>query len=318
MWQCKGFNLGRVFGISLSFLIFLIIFQHVPYADIMAIIRRTDVGYLSVAIIIALLNHIFFSVDKLRRIVCYTGHRLSFDKALVIKVGGSTLDVFVPFRLGDVLKAKYLNIDNGQSIASALGVLVFDKALNLWAIFVLLFVGLLFLPMQVPLFLPGVILIGLIVVIWFNKLWGMGCVLLSRVHVPAGEILKQFACVFFSGSYQKKGFLCGYALLIQMLEVSLFYLIFLSLGIKIPLAYILTGSALVIAISAVPVAFLGIGVREVAVTSVFALYASPEVLLSAGLLVTVVGHLITRMVGFILFPRFMAETSLCFWREKKL
>ena len=309
MEKNENLTLGRIFGVLISVGILIFICWRIPCARIVNIIRHADAGYLGIAVFVALLNHFLFSVDKFRRIISSTSHTLSFEKATIIKVGGSTLDVVLPFRLGDILKAKYLNIDKGLSMPYALGALVFDKALNLWAILVVLFVGFSFMPAHVPLVLPGVMLLMLVAVIWFNKLWDVACILFGKVHSRAGEILRQFGEAFFQGSFRRKASLCGYALLIQALEVSLFYFIFLSVGIKIPMAFILSGGALVVAVSVVPVAFLGIGVREAAVVTVFAAYAVPEILLSVGVLLTLIGHVMTRLLGLFFIPRFFAGIS---------
>lgn len=92
---------------------------------------------------------------------------------------------------------------------------------------------------------------------------------------------------------------------IGLSELVNVYLISIAINSSIPLYAILLYVPIIILIGSMPVTFLGIGLRESAVLFFFFRYASPEKILSLGILYSFVEHVIPMMIGLSLTGLFM-------------
>jgi glycosyltransferase 2 family protein len=85
-------------------------------------------GPLAVAVLLTVLTLVVGVTDRWRRIVRIGGIDLSFSEALLMRLGGMPLKMVTPMRVSEVLRAPYLVRRHGASLATAVGVLAFEKA----------------------------------------------------------------------------------------------------------------------------------------------------------------------------------------------
>lgn len=67
-----------VFTWLVAIIILAVIFSRIHPADVMAVLKQTDIGYLSLGILFSLLAHVFFTVARYQNMIRLVGCSLSW------------------------------------------------------------------------------------------------------------------------------------------------------------------------------------------------------------------------------------------------
>lgn len=104
-------------------------------------------------------------------------------------------------------------------------------------------------------------------------------------------------------------FLISYSLLLKGMELLGYFLVFKALGLNIPLKSLLTFAPLAMLISEIPVTFLGLGSREVALVFFFSSFGSKELLLAAGILISFAEYLLPNLLSLLALKPFLDKMT---------
>ncbi len=102
-------------------------------------------------------------------------------------------------------------------------------------------------------------------------------------------------------------FFIGYAFMNWTIGLLSFKVLFMSLGVDIPLSAVYTLSPIITFIATLPLTLSGFGTREAAVIFFFSLYAGPEQLFASGVVMSVLEFIIPSLLGLILFKKFYGD-----------
>lgn len=299
----------RSIYILVSFLILVLLFSKIPFSDIIRTVSHANGTFLVLALLVSLFNTGCVATERWRRILHAMGCAISFRETLCIRGSVLSLEFFLPFRLGEIVKAAYLKRCHGFAIELALSSVLFEKTLSLWACLAVFILGMGFVILKFPVII-FVLAFGLICLCIFEKRVWLGLQHFTyRVCPSIQGIVSKLVRAFESISFQDKVILCGYSLIIQVLEVLLIYLLALAVNVHLPLLVLPALGALVVLASSIPITFMGAGARELSILVVFALYAPKEALLSLGLLTTMVGAVLPRLLGGIFWGEFINVKS---------
>jgi len=287
--------------------ILIILFLKVDFYNVINILKRVNLNYLMLALLVSLVGSVFLPADKWRRVLKGLGYRLGYRKALFIKLGSAPIDVILPLRTGELFKVMYLNKYHGITIGKSLSSIIFDKILNLWAILVIFFIGINFTRAAISLKIFSLIFILTSIVVWERRIWIFLHFFTKKIHLSLNNFVKQLTSAFEEISVKYKIFLGSYSLLDMFLEIVVFYILFKAMKVELPFNAIVNYAALVMLVSSIPLVLMGMGLREASILLVFSKYASPAILLSLGILITLISHLLPRMVGLFLLIPFLSR-----------
>lgn len=293
----------RLAPLAGTLLIFYLIFRKVDIGRTLDIMKDTDHFYLFSAVFVSLLANIFIGSARWAGCLHPSGCHLTLKRAMFVKLGAHPYKVFLPFKIGEVARAAYLNRHEGVPIEIAIGSVIYDKLLNLLATVAILvaagtFVPALskpiwFLALPLLLFLPSV-----------RRLILKG----SHRLPPAIEgVAKSTFYVFDNIKLELLFFLFFLSVVFVLLSpVLTSWLILRGMGIEtVPFATICVFVLLIDLASSLPISLAGLGTREASYILLFASFAQPSKLLAVGLAASFVEQLFPAFLGLSLTPAFM-------------
>ncbi|MFH1824025.1 MAG: lysylphosphatidylglycerol synthase transmembrane domain-containing protein [Candidatus Firestonebacteria bacterium] len=291
----------------ISVIILIVIFSKINFYEVLGVIKKINLNYLSLAFLISLIGTFFIPADKWRRILAALGYNLSYKKALFIKIGTAPTDVILPFKMGEMLKAMYLKKYYNFTIGKVLSSIIFDKTLNLWAVLILFFTYASFIHVPTSLKIFSFIFVFLSILLLKKRIWSFLHLITEKIHLPLHNFIKHLTSAFEEINIKYNFFLLCYSVLDMLSEIIIFYILFKALGLNIPFNFVVPYAALVVLISSIPIVAMGIGLREASVLLLFSQFATTEVLLSIGILVSLISHFLLRLIGLFILPNFLAR-----------
>ena len=299
-----------VIAATVSLLVLFFLLRTFNVADVVAALARGNRRLIALAALISLLINIAWGTLKWQRILKLLHHPLGFKEALAVRSGFLPLKVLLPLKSSELLKAYYLeklkHIPFGRTVSS----LLLDKVMNVLVTLGMLFVGLCRIS---PCVFRWVAALGLLLIFLFLFAQGtprgiVACVkkLSPRLGDFTGQLLSGLREV---GSVEKVKLIL-YSFVYQLSEFLNTYILFRAMGITVPFSLILILIPLIMVVNNIPVTVLGMGTREALMVFLFAQYGSSTALLSAGLLVSLVEHVLPVVFGLLFIKPLLALLTL--------
>lgn len=278
-----------------------LLLRSVDISAVISVLASVSVFSVLVASAIALTEEVLVGPYKWSRVLRHVGCQLSLPQAILIRIGSLPIRAILPLKTGEAAPALYLHKHHDLPLDVASGTILFEKGVNVWATVFLLSLGLA---------LTGFWLAFAAAILW------------SIVPFVRGPV-RRLASVLASGG-RVGGFLSGLlkafvllpkrelavqlplAVLFTGLEVVNFWWILAVLGVEVGFGVVCLVIPLSYFVNNIPVTVLGIGMREGLILVLLGGVADSEVLLAAGILVTLFEYLLPLGVGFVLFPRFLS------------
>ncbi len=214
-----------------------------------------------------------------------TGAAIGLPITARLILAASTLNLFLPSKMGDLAKAWVLERHHGFERKFAISLVVFEKLLDLLALLAVGAVTLLAMGPRDPVFLGGAGLVtaGLIVL----------CLAISPLaeRVPVPRLLGGFAAEwhglirwFWSRPGRALGTI-GFSLLLWAGHLAQVWMFAHALG-PVPLVPAMGAATLSIIVGLLPFTIAGIGTRDLAIVFFFGAWLSPAQCAALGMLVT--------------------------------
>ncbi|MBL3597165.1 flippase-like domain-containing protein [Rhodovulum sulfidophilum] len=293
--------------VSLAFL--AVVYSLLDVDAIIGALRRTDPGMLGLSLIL-LVGLIVVSALRLSILSRTGGLPLGRRKAIQATFAANALNMFLPGKLGDILKASLMAEDDSAQLAKATSLGIWEKISDLAALFLMASVPLALTSPSSWAWLP----LGLL------GLCGLAALLAPRIlQLPFGALratrplARDWGAVVRSlrsrpGSLTLCLALTALLWLGHLVQISLMAA---SLGVSGDASFWAHFMALMpIAIVAglIPLTFAGVGTRDAAIVMLIGAQAGPETAAALGVLFWL-RYLVPGLIGSPLLPRFLRTAA---------
>lgn len=281
------------FAISAALL--AVLYAVIDLHALAAAIRGADIPWLAVGLFLIVPITL---VTAWRFTLLTMGSRLGLAEATRLVLAASTLNLFLPSKLGDLGKAYVLSSRHGMKGEQALSIVVFEKALDmssllLWGMCATVYIGF-SRPLVAALSIPVVFLFVLFALMVLPFPAFPALIRLAAVRLPdaAAHKLVAFAqsCGTLAGWFwRRRGRAVGVvAISIALWGVHLFqfWIFTKAVGGAVGVVDTFAFATLSILAGLLPLTLAGIGSRDVAIVFFFAPYLTPGPAAFLGLLAT--------------------------------
>jgi uncharacterized protein (TIRG00374 family) len=308
-------------GLVVSLTLLGLLYAFVDVGALAKAIRSSEPGWLiaGVALVIPLTALTAWRFSLLVR-----DAKIGFGEANQLTLAASTLNLFLPSKMGDLAKAVVLTDRHGLNANLALSITVLEKALDMlslliWGVAAMLYVGI-FDPVVLLLAVP---VIGLLMVVaamvlplsLTNRAIAFAC-----RHLPAGlanriehfwKTLSDVVAWFWSRPLWALG-IFGLSLILWLTHLWQFWFFTKSVGGSMPLIDNMAFATLSILIGLLPFTVAGIGSRDAAIVFFYGAYLSPAAAAFVGILATL-RYIVPAIAGLPFVGVFTAAFSE--WRR---
>ncbi|MCE8440415.1 lysylphosphatidylglycerol synthase transmembrane domain-containing protein [Rhodovulum sulfidophilum] len=293
--------------VSLAFL--AVVYSLLDVDAIIGALRRTDPGMLGLSLIL-LVGLIFVSALRLSILSRTGGLPLGRRKAIQATFAANALNMFLPGKLGDILKASLMAEDDSAQLAKATSLGIWEKISDLAALFLMASVPLALTSPSSLAWLP----LGLL------GLCGLAALLAPRIlQLPFGALratrplARDWGAVVRSlrsrpGSLTLCLALTALLWLGHLVQISLMAA---SLGVSGDArfwAHFMALMPIAIVAGLIPLTFAGVGTRDAAIVMLIGAQAGPETAAALGVLFWL-RYLVPGLIGSPLLPRFLRTAA---------
>lgn len=284
----------RVIGILVSAAIIWLIWRHVDLARIGAAIRACDPAWLAAGLAMV----IPLTLCTAWRFRVLSRSQLSLGSATRLILSSSTLNLFLPSKMGDIAKAWVLSGRYGYDGRLALTIVVLEKLLDLasllvWGVLALLWVS----PGNPWMLLAAAAIAGLLALLALlmvplpiapRLMRLMGSVLPGKIGRTAHDFSDQWeeAIAWFWAERARAYGVLAMSLLLWAGHLAQFWLFCLALGSPVPFIDNMASATLAILVGLAPFTMAGIGTRDAAILFFYRAWLSPGQAAVLGVLAT--------------------------------
>ncbi len=296
---------------SAGILVTLCVVQGITLEKLGGGLGDISVPMLFLVIVLSAAFHIFAGADKLRRVLRAMDLDLGFADVLRMRLGSGPLRLVIPFKAGELATIAFLSRFRGIEVGRATGVMVFDRSLNIaGTTFWLLIGALLMTSARVPYQAVLCLTAGLLYVCFFflTPMHGLCIGIAERIHGRLGRFVSGLLMPLRELSPGKKLFFLAYGFLFQTRNLWVCWLLFLGFGWAPSLSTFI-GFVTITQFAGHLPAFAELGPKDAVFVALFQGAASPEVLLSVSLLMTLCIHIVPSVLGLPWVPWFVRGFS---------
>jgi uncharacterized protein (TIRG00374 family) len=273
----------RIIGIVVSAAFLLVLYAVVDFRALLDAMRAADLFWLTVGLLMVI--PLTLATAWRFQALVIDAH-VGFGEANRLVLAASTLNLFLPSKLGDLAKAFVLTARHGMEGELAFSIVVFEKALDmvsllLWGAFACLYVGSSkpeFLLFAIPvLLLLGVTLLIILPLPAVSTLIRLAARLLPQRLSAKAERLAGTTAGMATWFWQRPRRAAGILILSILLwgaHLLQFWLFTRAIGGAVPLLDNMAFATLAILVGLLPFTFAGIGSRDAAIVYLYGPYLS--------------------------------------------
>lgn len=276
-----------------TLLILFFLFLKVDIKEFLLNFKKIDVTILILTFMVSAFFNLIIASIKLKWIIRFFNRELSFKNAFLIRSASFPIRAVSPFKLGEFFIAYHLKKRYNLKLSKGIFSVIIDKIFTVVGLSFFILITL-FYTKRYFLFW-GVI--GLFLIFSFYLIF-----LKSNRKIKAAL---QYSRMF---KFRKIGCVFLISVFLQLSEIITSLLLLKALGISIPLLALTLYIPLSILISSIPITQFGLGTREAAIIFFFSQYASNELLLTFGLLLSFVEFIFPSMMGLIFVNKILKRT----------
>ena len=288
-----------------------VLLASVDLAEVAELVSSVSLGWLVVLTVLSLSAWAVLPTWRWHAILGQMGHRVSFGRLMVARIGAQPLKIIIPFRGGEAFRALWLRSAVGVPLLRGLASILFDLFLVALSQAVFLGVGIAILGESAGVqVVPALLLIGLVVTLAARPLHEFGLSVLARFRPAFAARVEPLVHGFLRFPMHTKLRLLGLALLVELGECCSLVACFRLVGVEVPLASVFALLPLVVGATLLPVTIGGFGTRELAIVWLFREWGSKESLTGAALLFATIEFVLPALIGLAFTGRFNREMAL--------
>lgn len=299
-------RLHFIFPLAVSLIILYCLFLKIDIRKTFLSLQGCDIKLVGLAVLLSLSINLFLGAEKWRRILAAMGCRLPYREVLSIRTGCIPFKILLPLKSSELLKAIYLDRRGKLSFSRSTSSLLLDKVLNLLVVIPIAIIGLTFVDIHMPMIVLLFILLLILLIVYSNS-FRQGLIVIAtgihpRLKGVAGDLLSGFREV----NTAEKTILIVYSFVYALLEIINAFILLKAVGVTVPFLYLMIIIPVIMVINNLPITALGLGTREIAVVYFFADFGSAASLLSGGLLISLIEHVLPVAAGLLFIRSFHA------------
>jgi len=279
-------KLKKVLRIILTILvtigIFLFLFSKISLGGVIETLKGANIKIVILALFISIISNTLIVSYRWKLILWELKHHISFRETLFIKMGSRIF----PLKTNEVSRILYLKRLKEIPYATAIFSVASEYLLS--ALALLFFI-----------FLSGVIFCGKRIVSYSTPLligaFNIGGIFEKKFWNKYIKLFKEYLSKF--RKLLKNKYIIFISILYWALDLLNVYLLSIALGNPLPVSKILLFMPIVIFAGGLPIAFGGLGTREITLIFLFSSHGSMEMLLSLSLLYYFTEQLFPNLVS---------------------
>lgn len=268
--------------------------QNFDFKKVIEAFGSVDYRFLLTAVLVSLVFRLGLYPALWQSVLRFGGLPVKYGDLFLVNAVSLPLKYVLPFKITEVVRAAGLKIFTRLNFPVALSSAIFLRVTITIA--------------TVGLFISGMAVTGNLRWFWWVVMVLIALLVLllyldwmPRNFLGLNEMFGELVYCFEKISELRKGGLIIYSMIVQFGEILSSYLIFCSLGVNISFLETVYYVSLVMLVSMVPVAVQGIGLREAAMVVGLSAFVPAAQGLSAGLMLTMIHHLLPAIVGGIIW-----------------
>lgn len=294
------------FGVTVALLVWLA--TRVDRALLFRTFRESDPEWLALALVVSAFTNVPLYVAKWRAILVRMGHAIPFRHAFVAYLGCFPIRFLTPLKVGEVLKAVYLNRRLGLRMEVALASVAFDKATNVAVVSAFAIAGTIGLDLGIHRGVALAILVPLFLVTSMSRVQRVVLSVLRWIPGRASEFAERLLDAFHGIPPLGRIPIWGLTIVIVLLEALVYDLCAKTMGVAVPYGFVLFVMPLIILFANIPITASGVGIREAAIVYLCAPFGPPERLLAWGICVSIIDHILVVVLGLPFVRSFVRGT----------
>ena len=285
----------RLVSIGISVALLALLYAHVDVGTLVQAARSADPRWLSLGLSLVIPLTI---ATAYRFKLLTTSASLSGGEALRLILAASTLNLFLPSKLGDLAKAYVLSAKHGLNAGLSFSIVVLEKALDMMSLILLGTIATFYLGWSQPLMaglavaLAGFLVILLVILLPLHVLPSILDAAAKRLPDRFSPPLREFAHSwrdvidwYWRNPYRAIGIIV-LSVALWALHLLQFWFFTLALNKAVPLLDNMAFATLSILVGLLPFTLAGIGSRDAAIVFFYGPYLTPGAGAALGILAT--------------------------------
>ena len=277
--------------VTVTIVIFYFLLKDIGIKKIFEELSKANLILIFLAFLFSL-GFVILSGQKLKMFVEMMGYKIGLPRCQKITIATYTLNVMIPSKGGDFIKA--FSLRDILPISQGIGIVILERLIDLFILCLIVLIGSVLLNNQeLMLISSSMLLLFMISIIIMIKL--------SNLHMRNNFLkkLNDIGCVAKSLFNNKK-----YTLFIALIGAIIWfgsafqaYILYRALGVNIPFVYTIEVMPIVIFVGFIPITIAGMGTREAALIYFFSTYASDSTNITVGLLFCLLRYWVLALLG---------------------
>lgn len=289
-------------------IIFVLLFSKIDIHKFMITFKEINIAFFLAGTLIFLFNDFFIMPLQWLRSLLSLGYSLSLKEAIIIKAGSFPARFILPFKIGDLVRAVYLDKQKGIPFYSGASSIYINIFLNLFVLIVIMSLGHSTFstnPLYMVLFFSGLLLLFLLATRVFGYTKHLILYFARKNNFRLYVLMRTLFDILDRPSLRDLGVLFFYSVIHWVFELIVFFILFRAAGLVISIDAILVFVPLIILISYLPISISGIATREAAILFWFSGFGPPEKLLSTGILISFLNLFLPLIISLFFVRRFL-------------
>ena len=296
--------LKTVLVISLTLIIFYLIFTKIDFYSVLAVLSHANLSYLFIALLL-LFVIILITAKRWQTILETMGYNLRYKECFNLIMAAFPLTSITPSKSGDIIKAYYLK--DKIPASKTVGSVITERMFDVLTLVLFSLIGMTFCKKYE---LAGVAFAILVCIIAIFLLMRAGFNFRLPIKSTWNEKIQNLILsTKLLTKDNKKAFLfiLSYSILIWFISIVQTVMFFYALGINVPLLFTIANIPIAIFIGLVPVTLGGMGTRDAAIIFLFSEYATSSELLGVGILFSVFRYWLISLIGIPFMRKMMKQ-----------
>lgn len=290
-----GKKLSQVGSIFLSLLILLVIYLRIDFSNLLQTFK--DSNKLGLLVSLGMVIPITLLITLRFQQLFPPTVKISFNNAISLILAGSSLNMILPSKMGDIAKAFFMK-KKGLSRSFALSLVIFEKVCDMLSLLLFCLFGLVLYMKKDLLFfsITPIIIFGLVIGISLLRSKKLARIIfILGAKITPKRLKTSLEKVYYSWLEMQKHFFNDKLQLLKItfISICIWFLhllqiwgFIIALNAWVPFLYNLAIAPLSILVGLLPITFAGIGARDAAIIMLYKPFFNESVGAALGLLCT--------------------------------
>lgn len=293
--------LKTILAISITILIFYLIFQQISIQDLIQTLKNANPYYLLVSLFPLALS-LFFTAKRWQTLLLAIGYNLSLKKSFYILMAAIPLTSITPSKSGDVIRAYYLKEE--IPVTRTIGGVLTERIFDVVVLISLSLLGTFYYQHNEFIWLLLICLVLILLLVLILKR-GLSLPFSRSMNEKIDNIAYSMKSLFKNKTFFFK--ITVYSIVIWILAMLQVLMFFYALDVNVDLLYVFANMPIAIFVGMLPVTLGGMGTRDAAIIYLFSGYGTSSELLAVGILFSLFRYWLLSIAGLPFMKWFLKK-----------